>query len=89
MERHDLADELGVVEDWGYGLVSQIYEQLGVKDILTDDEIMDSYFENEPLILSHIQKIRSAGKGSVKAHDLETLAFHIITMPEMVELQES
>jgi hypothetical protein len=50
---------------------------------------MDSYFGNEPLILSHIQKIRTAGKSSVKAHDLETLAFHIITMPEMVDLQES
>jgi hypothetical protein len=89
MERHELADELGVVEDWGYGLVSQIYEQLGIKDILNDDKIMDSYFGTEPLILSHIQKIRTAGKASVKAHDLETLAFHIITMPEMVELQAS
>jgi hypothetical protein len=88
MERRELADELGVVEDWGYGLVSQIYEQLGVKDILNDDEIMNSYFANQPLILAHIQKIRSAEKASVKAHDLETLAFHIITMPEMVELQK-
>ncbi|OGO13636.1 MAG: hypothetical protein A2029_03435 [Chloroflexi bacterium RBG_19FT_COMBO_47_9] len=88
MERHELADELGVVEDWGYGLVSQIYEQLGVKDILNDDEAMDAYFGNEPLILSHIQKIRTAGKASVKTHDLETLAFHIITMPEMVELSQ-
>jgi len=87
MERRELADELGVVEDWGYGLVSQIYEQLGVKDILNDEEVMDSYFGNEPLILSHIQKIRIAGKSSVKTHDLETLAFHIITMPEMVDLQ--
>jgi DNA-binding NarL/FixJ family response regulator len=87
MERRELADELGVVEDWGYGLVSQVYEQLGVKDILNDEQIMDSYFGNEPLILSHIQKIRANGNTSVKAHDLETLAFHIITMPEMVELQ--
>jgi DNA-binding NarL/FixJ family response regulator len=87
MERRELADELGVVEDWGYGLVSQIYEQLGVKDILTDDEVMQSYFEDQPLILAHIQKIREKGKASVKAHDLETLAFHIITMPEMVDLQ--
>lgn len=86
MERHELADELGVVEDWGYGLVSQIYEQLGVKDILSDEEVLNSYFANQPLILSHIQKIRAVGKSSVKAHDLETLAFHIITMPEMVEL---
>jgi hypothetical protein len=89
MERRELADELGVVEDWGYGLVSQIYEVLGIKDILNDEEVVDSYFANEPLILSHIQKIRSTGISSVKTHDLETLAFHIITMPEMVELQES
>ncbi len=86
MERHDLADELGIVEDWGYGLVSQIYEQLGVKDIINDDEALKSYFADQPLILSHIAKIREEGKGSIKAHDLETLAFHIITLPEMVEL---
>jgi len=86
MERKELADELGIVEDWGYGLVSQIYEQLGVKDILSDDEALQSYFADQPLILSHIEKIREEGKGSAKAHDLETLAFHIITLPEMVEL---
>ncbi len=86
MERHDLADELGIVEDWSYGLVSQIYEQLGVKDIINDDESLNSYFAGQPLILSHITKIREEGKGSIKAHDLETLAFHIITMPEIVEL---
>ena len=86
MERRELADELGVVEDWGYGLVSQVYEQLGVKDIINDDEALKSYFDDQPLILSHVQKIRQAGKASVKAHDLETLAFHIITMPEMVPL---
>lgn len=87
MERRELADELGVVEDWGYGLVSQVYEQLGVKDVLNDEEIMNSYFANQPLILAHIQRIRSAGRASVKAQDLETLAFHIITMPEIVELR--
>ncbi|OGO25535.1 MAG: hypothetical protein A2136_02065 [Chloroflexi bacterium RBG_16_54_11] len=87
MERRELADELGIVEDWGYGLVSQVYEQLGVKDILTDEEIMRSYFDDQPLILAHIQKIRATGNATVKAHDLETLAFHMITMPEMVPLR--
>jgi hypothetical protein len=87
MERHELADELGIVEDWGYGLVSQIYEQLGIKDILNDDEATQSYFGTQPLLLSHIQKIRTKGKSTIKAHDMETLAFHLITMPEMVELQ--
>ncbi len=86
MERKELADELGIVEDWSYGLVSQIYEQLGVKDILTDDEEMRSYFADQPLIRAHVEKIREEGKGSIKAHDLETLAFHIITLPEIVEV---
>lgn len=86
MERRELADELGIVEDWSYGLVSQIYEQLGVKDILNDDEALQSYFGDQPLILAHVQKIREANNHSFKAHDLETLAFHLITMPEMVEL---
>jgi DNA-binding NarL/FixJ family response regulator len=86
MERRELADELGIVEDWSYGLVSQIYEQLGVKDILNDTEALESYFGNQPLILSHIHKIHQEGKTTFKAHDMETLAFHIITMPEMVEV---
>jgi DNA-binding NarL/FixJ family response regulator len=86
MERRELADELGIVEDWSYGLVSRIYEQLGVKDILNDEESLQSYFGDQPLILSHVEKIRAAGKNSNKAHDMETLAFHIITMPEMVSL---
>jgi DNA-binding NarL/FixJ family response regulator len=86
MERRELADELGIVEDWGYGLVSQIYEQLGVKDILNDDEILRSYFDEQPLILSHVKKIRESTHSTVKAHDLETLAFHMITMPEMVNV---
>ena len=87
MERRELADELGIVEDWGYGLVSQIYEQLGVKDVLNDNETMEAYFGEQPLILSHIKKIRLAEGSKLKAHDLETLAFHIITMPEMVDLR--
>lgn len=86
MERKELADEMGIVEDWSYGLVSQIYEQLGVKDILNDDEALQSYFGEQPLLMAHVKKIRETGNHSFKAHDLETLAFHLITMPEMVEL---
>jgi DNA-binding NarL/FixJ family response regulator len=86
MERRELADELGIVEDWSYGLVSQIYEQLGVKDIIDDSDALESYFGDQPLIMAHVKKIREARNRSFKAHDLETLAFHLITMPEMVEL---
>ncbi len=86
MERRELADELGIVEDWSYGLVSQIYEALGIKDLLSDEASLQSYFGDDPLLLAHIEKTRAATNNSVKAHDLETLAFHIITMPEIVEL---
>lgn len=86
MERRELADELGIVEDWGYGLVSQIYEHLGVKEILRDDATLKDYFAGQELLTAQILKIRSETNGSLKAHALETLAFHLITMPEIVEL---
>ena len=50
MERRELADELGIVEDWGFGLVSAVYEKLGVRDILVDDHVLDQYFGNQELI---------------------------------------
>ena len=82
MERRELADELGIVEDWGFGLVSAVYDKLGVKDILNDDQTLDQYFGNQELILGYVNQIKQDAKGSIKARDMETLAFHIITMPE-------
>jgi DNA-binding NarL/FixJ family response regulator len=86
MERRELADELGIVEDWGFGLVSAVYDKLGVRDILVDDQVLDQYFGNQALILDYVQNIRREAKGSIKARDMETLAFHMITMPEVREL---
>jgi DNA-binding NarL/FixJ family response regulator len=86
MERRELADELGIVEDWGFGLVSAVYEKLGVRDILVDDSVLDQYFGNQELIFEYVQNIRREARGSIKARDMETLAFHMITMPEVREL---
>lgn len=86
MERRELADELGIVEDWGFGLVSAVYDKLGVKDILFDDEVLDQYFGEQELIFENVQQIRRDSKGSIKARDMETLAFHMITMPEIRKL---
>ena len=86
MERRELADELGIVEDWGFGLVSAVYNKLGVKDILVDDEVLNQYFGEQELIYDYVQRIRQDAKGSIKARDMETLAFHMITMPEMRQL---
>jgi DNA-binding NarL/FixJ family response regulator len=86
MERRELADELGVVEDWSYGLVSQIYAQLGVKEMLQDEEMLEANFGEHALLMAHIQKLKSESKPSQKARALETLAFHLITMPEIIEV---
>jgi DNA-binding NarL/FixJ family response regulator len=86
MERRELADELGIVEDWGFGLVSAVYEKLGVRDILVDDQVLDQYFGNQELIMEYVNEIKLDSKKSFKARDMETLAFHMITMPEILEL---
>ena len=86
MERRDLADGLGVTEDWGYGLVSAIYEKIGLKDILSDDVDLSDYLGNHVLLTSHFEKIKRESEGTGKARDMETLAFHLLTMPEMREL---
>jgi DNA-binding NarL/FixJ family response regulator len=86
IERRELADELGVGEDWGYQLVSAVYENMGIKDILADDELVHEYFGSSELILSFVERIRSEMRGSGKSKDMETLAFHVITMPEIREV---
>ncbi len=87
IERRELADELGVGKDWGYQLVSEVYESLGIKDILTDDAFLKDYFGDFDLILSYIDRIRKESHGTGKSQDMETLAFHMMTMPEIKELR--
>jgi DNA-binding NarL/FixJ family response regulator len=86
MERRDLADELGVTEDWGYGLVSAVYEKIGLKDILANDTNLGDYLGNHSLLTSYFEKICEESEGTSKARDMETLAFHLLTTPEMREL---
>ena len=86
MERRDLADELGVTEDWGYGLVSAVYEKIGLKDILSNDVDLSGYLGNHEILTSHFEQIKDETEGSGKTRDMETLAFHLLTMPEMREL---
>ncbi|MEW5872017.1 MAG: hypothetical protein AB1894_22300 [Chloroflexota bacterium] len=86
MERGELADELGVGEDWGFQLVSATYKSLGLEDVLTDDTLMMDYFGEHDLILDQVERIRSERKGSKKSKGMETLAFHMMTMPEIKEL---
>jgi DNA-binding NarL/FixJ family response regulator len=83
LERHDLADELNISKDWSYGLVSSIYKKLGLDEILAGEIDPATYLGDNQLLLSHLRDIISQLNGSPKARDIETLAFHIFTMPEI------
>lgn len=83
MERRELSDELGVSNDWGYGLVSALYKKLGLEEVLSREVEPASYLGTHPAVLERVQFITNELKLSKKARDLETLAFHMITMPEI------
>ncbi len=82
--RRDLADELKISEQWSYGLVSELYKKMGLSDILSGEVDLFSYIPESPIIRSHFQEILDELGTSTKARDMETLAYHLITMPEIV-----
>jgi len=79
--RRDLADELKISDQWGYGVVSELYDHLGLGDLLDEGQDFNSIMENDPVIKAHIDEILADLGTSKKARDLETLAFHLLTMP--------
>lgn len=83
MERRELSDELGVSDDWGYGLVSALYKKLGLEEVLSGEVEQTSYLGNHPAVLERMKFITKELQHSKKARDMETLAFHLLTMPEI------
>jgi len=82
--RRDLADELKISEQWSYGLVSELYEKMGLSDIISGESDLFSYIGESEIIRSHFEEIMEQLGTSKKARDLETLAYHLLTMPEIV-----
>ncbi len=82
--RRDLADELKISEQWSYGLVSELYKKMGLREILSGEEDLFSYIGENQIIRKHFEEIMAEIGTSKKAHDLETLAYHLITMPEVI-----
>jgi DNA-binding NarL/FixJ family response regulator len=83
--RRDLADELKISEQWSYGLVSELYKKMGLTDILSGEVDLFSYIGENKIIRRHFEEIMAEIGTSKKARDLETLAYHLITMPNFVE----
>jgi DNA-binding NarL/FixJ family response regulator len=82
--RRDLADELKISEQWSYGLVSELYKKMGLTEILSGEEDLFSYIGESAIIRRHFEEILDQLGSSKKARDLETLAYHLLTMPEIL-----
>ena len=83
--RRDLADELKISEQWSYGLVSELYKKMGLADIIAGDADLFSYIGESEIIKRKFKEIIDQLGDSKKARDMETLAFHLLTMPEIVQ----
>lgn len=85
MERHELADELGIAEGWSYGKVRDYYIQMGLKEMLTEDSDLEENLRGENLILSYLEEMKADYSGTGKVKWMETMAFHLLTMPRVVK----
>lgn len=83
MERRDFSREFNITYDWGNGLVSQLYTKIGLQEVLSGDISPEAFVGDHPIILGRIKEIIKEIGSSKKARDMESLAFHIITMPDV------
>jgi len=84
----DMADELVLSPGWVSELVSTIYMKLGLREILTGETALENYFTDEA-VLEHCREITKRGEAVEgerklrKAPWMSTLAFHLLTIPEV------
>lgn len=83
--RRDLADELKVSDQWSYGMVSELYNALGLEALFSGTVNPYEYLNNDPVISTRLDDILAKLGSSKKAKDLEALAFHLLTMPVIEE----
>jgi hypothetical protein len=57
-----------------------------LKNLLSNDLEPRDYLVNHPQILSFFRAIREEFKGSGKSRDMETLAFHLFSAPDIREI---
>ena len=82
--RRELADELKISEQWSYGLVSELYKKMGLTDIIAGEVDLFSYIGKSEIIKNKFAEIIDELGASKKAKDMETLAYHVLTMPEII-----
>jgi DNA-binding NarL/FixJ family response regulator len=86
LSQRDIADELVVSQDFVSEIMGQLYEKLGLHDILSGTTPLEDYFSDES-ILEHCRSILNqvphleTEKTQHKAPWMATLAFHLLTAP--------
>jgi len=86
----DIADELVLGAGWVSEIVSTIYRKLGLREILTGEVPLDMYFTDEA-VLTRCQEITKRATSNQpggklrKAPWMSTLAFHLLTVPEITD----
>jgi hypothetical protein len=83
--RRDLADELRITEQWSYGLVSELYKKMGLTEIISGEVDLFAYIGESAIIRKKFSDIIEQLGTSKKARDMETLAYHLLTMPEIIQ----
>lgn len=84
----DLSDELLIRADQVSKHVSNVYTKLGLDEIISGEVSPETFFQDKN-VLQHFQRIldRIGGAKSVrKTADMATLAFHLLTEPEVRHL---
>jgi DNA-binding NarL/FixJ family response regulator len=87
----DMADELVLTPGWVSEVVSKVYQKLGLREILSGEEALNTYFQNDA-VLARCEAIlkrptgRRPGGRLRKAPWMATLAFHLLTVPRIYEM---
>jgi DNA-binding NarL/FixJ family response regulator len=91
LEQRDIADDLVVSTDFVAEVMGQIYEKLGLHEILSGAKPPEDYFSDERLLARCHEMLQrttnSAGKKGRKAPWMSTLAYHLLTVPEIEEMK--
>jgi hypothetical protein len=89
LSQRDMADDLIISTDFVAEVMGQVYEKLGVRDILDGERGLETFFQDEKLqercqeILE--QYAANGTRAGRKAPGMSTLAFHLLTVPETTE----
>jgi hypothetical protein len=89
LAQRDIADDLVLSTDFVAEVMGQVYEKLGIHRILSGEQALEDYFQDEKLQgrCREILEQYSAGgsRPGRKAPGMATLAFHLLTVPETTE----